>query len=181
MHLLLFGVAGWPSGFWHIMCVYYWKVKSGSCHQTPPCSSTMDMTYVCVFNGSWRPDCHSGYFWRSYKDKWFSIPLLKPYCDRDQNTYRAHNRNKYHHCVQRSLSNRLIAAGFWFMSSRKREGMLCHQRDTTRSWAQGANHPGCFLTADCRSWNTLTCSDIHPGCISIWNNQLLVQRCLRRC
>lgn len=89
--------------------------------------------------------------------KWSSIALLKPYCDTDQNTYRAHNRNKYHHCVQRSLSNRLIAAGFafWFMSSRMREGMLCHQRDTTRSWARCAKSPCLFYFAlfcffDCR-------------------------------
>lgn len=26
----------------------------------------------------------------------------------------------------------------------------------------------CLLTVECSSWNTLTSSDIHPGCISIW-------------
>lgn len=92
------------------------------------------------------PEISSIYLTKVIKDCTcgFSITLLKPYCDTDQNTYRAHNRNKYHHVYSAHLSNRLIAAGFWIMSSRKREGMLC-QRDTIRSWAQCANH----LLFDC--------------------------------
>lgn len=95
----------------------------------------------------------------------FSITLLKPYRDTDQNTYRAHNRNKYHHVYSAHLSNRLIAAGLRIMSSRKREGMLC-QRDTNRSWAQCADHRAFPLV---EHLSELT---FHPGCISIWNDQL---------
>lgn len=62
--------------------------------------------------------------------KWFSITLLKPYCDTDQNTYRAHNRNKYHHVYSAHRQTELLQLAFDLFIQKEKGHAMSSETET---------------------------------------------------
>lgn len=54
-----------------------------------------------------------------------------------------------------------------YVIQKERGHAMSSDRDTTRSWAQCAKHPACFLTVESSSFKHVIGSDIQLGCVSI--------------